>query len=72
MFAGRIGSSNQYGSNGSSARAIFIAVGRFHSPCNSTWMSMLSPTRLRIFLERLHAFPEVGRRCRCRRVASAA
>ena len=33
----------------SSALAILIAVGRFHSEWNSTWMSILSPTALRIF-----------------------
>ena len=44
------------GIEGSSARAILIAAGRFHSPCSSTWMSILSPTALRIFPNGSSAF----------------
>ena len=44
----RIGSSNQNGSNSSSAAQIRLAVGRFHSECSSTMMSIRLPTALRI------------------------
>ena len=55
-----IGSSCQKVSNGSSAWAMRIAVGRFHIEWNSTMMSILSPTASRILSERLQRRGQVG------------
>ena len=60
MLSALIGSSYQKGSNSSSARAIFFAVGRFQREWNSTMMSMSIADRRANLAEGFERLFEIG------------